>query len=149
MLSPFPVSRGETPIPFLLPFLLWGCCPNYSHLPSLAFPYTGASNLLMTKGLFSNWCPTSPSFATYAAEAMGALECLVGWYYCSSYKVTNPLNSFNPFSNSSIGDPVFSPMVDCKHLPLYLSGTDRASQKLAISGSCQHAHLGIHNNVWV
>ena len=60
-----------------------------------------------------------------------------------------PLQLLSPFSNSSIGDPVLSSMVDCKHLPLYLSGSGRASQKTAISGSCQQALLGICNNMWV
>ena len=32
---------------------------------------------------------------------------------------------------------------------LYLSGTSRASQKTAISGSCQQALVGICNRVWV
>ena len=40
------------------------------------------------------------------------------------------------------------PMVGCKHPPLYLSGSGRASQETAISGSSQHALLGIHNSVW-
>jgi hypothetical protein len=63
--------------------------------------------------------------------------------------VANPFSSFSPFSNSSIGDSVFSPMVGCEHPPLYLSGSGRASQETAISGSCQHALLGIHSSVWV
>jgi hypothetical protein len=61
----------------------------------------------------------------------------------------NPLSSFSPLSNSSIGDPVISPMVDCKHLPLYLSGSGRASQETAISGSCQQALPGIPNSVQI
>ena len=43
-----------------------------------------------------------------------------------------------------LGNPMLSPMVGCDHLPLYLSGSGRASQETAISGSCQHAFLGIH-----
>ena len=39
--------------------------------------------------------------------------------------------------------------VNYKHLPLYLSGSGRASQETAISGSCQQTLLGIHNSVWV
>jgi hypothetical protein len=52
-----------------------------------------------------------------------------------------------PFSNSiigdSIGNPVLSPMIDCQHPPLYLSGSGRVSQERAISGSCHHTLLGI------
>ena len=36
-----------------------------------------------------------------------------------------------------------------EHPLLYLSGTYRASQETAISGSCQQALVGIHNIVWV
>ena len=48
-----------------------------------------------------------------------------------------PSSSFSPFSNSSIEDTMLSPMVGCEHLPLYLSGSGRASQETTISGSCQ------------
>ena len=66
-----------------------------------------------------------------------------GWSYCCySYGAANPFRSLGPFS----GDSVHSPMVVWEHPPLYLSGTDKASQETAIWGSCQQA-LGIHNNV--
>ena len=51
--------------------------------------------------------------------------------------------------NSSIGDPTLSAMVDCEHPTLYLSGSGRASQETAISGSFQQAFLSIHNSVEV
>jgi hypothetical protein len=81
--------------------------------------------------------------------SLGALGVLVGSYCCPSYGAANPFSSFGSFSSSSIGDPVLSPMIGCKHPPLYLSGTGRASQERAISGSCQQALVGIHNSVWV
>jgi hypothetical protein len=43
---------------------------------------------------------------------------------------------------------VLHPMNDCEHPLLYLSGTARASQERAISGSCQQALVGIHNSKW-
>jgi hypothetical protein len=43
---------------------------------------------------------------------------------------------------------MLSLMAGCEHLPLYLSGSRRASQETAISGSCQQALLGIRNIVW-
>jgi hypothetical protein len=59
-----------------------------------------------------------------------------GWLYCcSSYGVANPFNSFSPFSNSSIGDPVLSPVVGYEHPPLYLSGSGRASKETALNFS--------------
>ena len=63
--------------------------------------------------------------------------------YCSFY------GAANPFSNSSIGEPGLCPIVGLEHLPLYLSGSGRASQETDISGSCQQGLLGIHNSVWV
>jgi hypothetical protein len=57
--------------------------------------------------------------------------------------------SFSPFSNSSIGTSTLSPMVVCEHLPLYLSGSGRASQETAISDFHQQALPGIHNSIWV
>ena len=70
-------------------------------------------------------------------------------YCCSSYGAANPFSSFGPFSSSFIGDPVLCPVDDCEHPPLFLSGTSRASQEIAISGSCQQALVGIRNSVWV
>jgi hypothetical protein len=67
---------------------------------------------------------------------------LVGSYSCFSYEAANPFSSLGPFSNSSTGDPVLSPMVGCEHPALYLSGTGRASQETTISGSCQQAVVG-------
>ena len=106
---------------------------THCHLTALAFSYTGASSLYRTKGLSTHWCQIRPFFATYAAGAMGpsrwtlwlvvsslgALEVLVSLYCCSSYGVTNLFSSLGPFSSSSIGDPVLSPMDGWKHPPLY------------------------------
>jgi hypothetical protein len=44
--------------------------PTHSHLPTLTFLYTAASSLHRTKSLFSHWCPTRPSSATYMAGAI-------------------------------------------------------------------------------
>jgi hypothetical protein len=41
------------------------------------------------------------------------------------------------------------PLVGCKHLPRYLSGSGRASQETAICGFSQHALLCISNSVCV
>jgi hypothetical protein len=92
---------------------------------------------------------------TYAAWS-GALSCsmctlglvvqslrapwdLGGWHCCSLNGASTPVSSFSPFSNSSIGDPMLSPMVGCEHPPLYLSGSGRASQGTAILGFHQQA----------
>jgi hypothetical protein len=64
---------------------------------------------------------------------------LVGSYCYSFYGTANPFSSLGPFSSSSIGDPVLSPMDSCERPLLYLLGTDRASQEKAISGYFQQA----------
>ena len=66
-----------------------------------------------------------------------------------SYGSTNPFNSLSPFSSSSIGNLVLSPMVGWEHPPLYYLGTGRASQETAISATYQQALVGIHKSVWV
>jgi hypothetical protein len=44
--------------------------------------------------------------------------------------------------------PLGTPMeVGCEYLHLYFSGSGRACQETAMSGSCQKALLGIRNNV--
>jgi len=80
---------------------------------------------------------------------MGSGVCLVGWYCFSSHGAENPFSSSSPFSNSSIAKSVLSSMVVWKQVPVYLSGYGRATEEKAISGSYQHALLGIHNIVWV
>ena len=44
---------------------------------------------------------------------------------------------------------MFHPIDDCEHPLLYLPGTGIASQKRAISGSCQQNLYGICISVWV
>jgi hypothetical protein len=62
---------------------------------------------------------------------------LNGFYCCSSYGAANPSSSLGPFSSSFIGDLELSLMAGCEQpLFLYLSGTGRASQETASSGSC-------------
>jgi len=46
-----------------------------------------------------------------------------------------PFISLGTFSSSLIGDPVLCPVDNCEHPLLYLSGTGRASEETAISGS--------------
>jgi hypothetical protein len=74
---------------------------------------------------------------------------LVGWYCCSSYGAANPFRCLDPFSISPIGNPVLSPVLGWENTQLYLSGTGRASQETAISGSSQQVLVGIHNSDWV
>jgi hypothetical protein len=58
-------------------------------------------------------------------------------YCCSFYGAAISFRYLNTFSRSFIGNPVLRPMYGCEHPLLYLSGTGRASQETALSGSCQ------------
>ena len=66
---------------------------------------------------------------------------LVSSYCCSPMGLQTPSAPGVLSLAPSLGDPVLHPRGDCKHLLLYLSGTGRASQELAISGSYQQALL--------
>jgi hypothetical protein len=93
-----------------------------------------------------SWVPPCILFGWWFHRALGVLFFFP--YCCSSYGDDNPFSSLGPFSSSFIWDPVLSPMDDCEYQILYLSGTGKASQEAAISGSCQQALVGIHNSVW-
>ena len=114
--------------------------------------FTGPRASPPTKAILCYICSWShgflPVYSLVGDLVPGSSGALVGWY-CCSYEVGNPFSSFSLFSNSSTGGPVLSPMVDFEGLPLYLSGSGRASQGTKISGSCQWALFGIHNTVWV
>jgi hypothetical protein len=65
------------------------------------------------------------------------------------YGVPNSFSSFSPFSNSSIGGPgaQTNGWMQASASRLYSSGSGRASQGIATSGSCQQPLVG--NIVWV
>jgi hypothetical protein len=134
ILSTFPVPPQNPHIPFPYPCFYEGVPPPTTplYLPALTFPYAWASSFQRT----------SPLLHTQLDPYV-----LFGW--CSSYGVAKFFSSFSPFSNSSIGLPMLSPMVGFKHLPLYLSGPGIASLETLISGSYQQVLLGMHNSVWV
>ena len=148
MLSPFLVSSLKTPY-LLLPHPAHQS--THTCFLAMAFPYTGTKTLHRINGLSSHWWTTRSSSATYVAGAMsptmctlwlvilslGALGVLVSSYCCSSYEDFNPFSSLGTFSSSFIGDPVLSPMVDCKDALLYLSGTGGASPVTSLTGYCQ------------
>jgi hypothetical protein len=134
---PFPGFSFTNPISHLPPLLLWGCSPTHppthSYLNVLAFPYTGALSLHRTQGLPSYWCQISYlcSWCHGSLHVYSLVDGLVpgsssvcvcvggGWLvdvvWCSSYGFANSFSSFSPFPNSSVGVPVLSLMVGCKH----------------------------------
>jgi hypothetical protein len=90
---------------------------------------------------WSHGPPLPPMYSLVGGLVPGALKGQVGWYYCSSYGVASPFCSYSPYPNFSTGDPMISSMVGYEHLPLYMSGSGRASQGTAIPGSCQQSFL--------
>ena len=69
----------KSPSPSLPPSLCFyeGVPPPTHQLlpPGPGIPYTGASSLHRTEGLFSHWCLTTPLFATYVVGDMDPSTC--------------------------------------------------------------------------
>lgn len=147
MLFFFPVSLlGTTssnfPLPVSMRVLLYPTHPLPPHCPGTPLHWRikpsqeqGPLLPLMPENVILCYicCCSHGSFHAYSL--VGGLVprssysggCLVGWYGCSSYGIANPFSSFRSFSNSSIGNLVLSPVLGCKHLPLYFSDSARAS----------------------
>jgi hypothetical protein len=150
MLSPFPVSPQEIPYPIPSPCFYEGVSPSTHplYLPPSNSPTVGHQAFTIPRASppidaqqghpllhiqLESWVPPCVLFDWwFSLRALGVLVSS----YCFSYGVADPFSSFSPFSNSSTGDPMISPMVGCKHLPLYLSSSGRASQETSISDSC-------------
>jgi hypothetical protein len=113
--------------------LPWGIGPSQDQGPLLT---------LMTTRLCYICCWSHGSFHVYSLVGGLFPGSSGGTGCCPSYGAATPFSSLSPFSRSSIRDPVLSPIVGWQHPPLYLSGTGKASQKTAISGSCQQALVG-------
>jgi hypothetical protein len=141
----FQMLSQKSPIPYPQP---WS--PTHPFPPAWPWhsPVLEHIKFARPRGLSSQWWPTRPSSATYAARDT-ALGVLVSSYCCSTYRVADPFSYLGTFSSSSIGAPVFHPIDDCEHPLLYLPVTDIASQETAISGSFQHNLTGICNSVCV
>jgi hypothetical protein len=110
-------------------------------LPFLAFPYTGASSLLRTKGLSSHWCLTRLSSATY----------LLGWWfspwelweYWLVYIVAPPMGLQVPSVPLvlSLAPPLgslYSVHWLAESIHLCLSGTGQAFQETALVPVSKH-----------
>ena len=114
--------------------------PTHSHLTALTFPYSeiepsqdqGSLLLLMPDSAIlwyiCNWCHGSLHVYSLVGNLVPVSSGWSGWlillfllWSCKPYSL------FRLYSNSSIGVPVFIIMVGCVHLPLYLSGSGRAS----------------------
>jgi len=161
MLFPFPVPLS--PIP---PFpALWGCSPSHPttpisppwHSPTLgnpAFRGPRASppidhrqcHSLLHMGL-EPWVP--PCVLLVGGLVPGSSGGSGCCYCCSSYGVANPLSSFSPFSNSSIGVPMISLKLAASILICIIKALAEPLRRHSLSGSCQQVLLGISNSDWI
>jgi hypothetical protein len=146
MSSSFLVSLQKPPIPFILPLLTYP--PTHTSL-SCHSPTLGHQTFTGLRA--------SPSIDVQQGHPLLHMQlepwvppCVLWdlWGYCLFHSVVPPMglqapsfSSLGPFSSYSIRDLVLSPMDGWEHPPLYLSGTGRASQVTAISGSCQQTLL--------
>jgi hypothetical protein len=154
MLSPFPVSPLKNPSPILSPpasMRVFTHLLTHSHLPPCPGipPHWGMEPSqdqgslfpLMSESAILRYICSWSHGTLYVYYLVGGLvpgsAGESAWLILFYLWVANPFSSFSPFSNSSIGDPMLSPMVVCEHLPLYLPGSESGSQETAISGSCQ------------
>jgi hypothetical protein len=132
--------------------------PTHSHLPALAFPYTGALIILRANGLpptddqqgrpLPHMWPVPCVFFSWWPSPQELLE---GFWLVNTVVLSMGLPTPSPPSVPSLtpplGLPSLSPMVSYNHSLLYLSGSGRASQETTISGFHQQALPGIHNRV--
>ena len=136
MLSHFLVSPSKILYPLCLPLLpnppnpipgpgihlYWGKEPSQDQEPLLPLMPNRAI-LCYICSWSHGWLHVYTLVGGLVAERSRGSGWLMLFFLWGAYS----FSSFSPFSNSSIGDPVLSPVVDCWHLPLYLWGSGRAS----------------------
>ena len=137
--------------------LLWGCYPTH---PSTLTSQLWHSSTLGTKPSqdqgpllplmpdkailwdICGWCHGSCHVNSLVADLIPESSRAGVWLVdIVVLSIGLPTYIKSPFSNSSIGDPILSPIVGWEHPPLYLSDSGKASQETTISVSCQHALL--------
>ena len=110
-------------------YLHFKCYPKSSlYPPSALLPYPptptswpwhspvlGHIKFAIPQGLSSQWWPTRPSSATYAAREMSSGGAGYSSHFCFTYRVADPFSCLGVFSSVSIGGPVFHPIDDCEH----------------------------------
>jgi hypothetical protein len=134
---------NRVPCPGIL--IHWGIKPSQDQGPFL--PLMSNKTILCYT---CDWSHGSLHVCSLVGGLVPVISGVTGWFTLLFLLWgCKPILILGPFSSSSIGDPVLSPIVGWEHLPLYLSGTGRASQETAISGSCQQTIVGIHNSVCV
>jgi hypothetical protein len=164
IVSPFQPSPSETPYPIPMP--LWGCSPTPPSIP-VFLPWHSPT--------LGHWAFTGPRASPptdvqqdhplpHMRRSRGSLHvCSLvsgpvpgisrGGCSVDTVALTMGLQTPSASSVSSLTPtpslPTLNPVIGCKHLPLYLSGSGRVSQETAISGFHQQALPSILNSVQV
>jgi hypothetical protein len=141
---PFPFPPFINSLTHPLPLPLWQCSPTQEHPPAFqpwhcpilghlppsgpgAAPSTDVQQGHPLQHMWpATWVPPCVLFVS-PVHWSSRVICPVD-NVAPLHGAANPLSSFSCFPNSSIRDPALSPMVGCKHLPMHLSDSGRASQ---------------------
>jgi hypothetical protein len=150
----------KPPIPSSLPYFYKGAPPPTHpptptsppwHSPTLGHPAfigpraSSPTNSRRGHPLECSWSHGSLHVYSLVGGLIPRSSGVSGWLILFFFQwVTHPFNSFNLSLTPPLGS-LWGPMVSCKHKPLYLWVSGRASQETAISGSCQQALFGIHS----
>jgi hypothetical protein len=166
-LSKSPLRKPPIPSPFSLP--LWECSfpyPLLSSLPGIPLHWRiehpqaqgPLLPLMYNKAILYHICGWSRGslhvYSLVGGPVPGSSG--TGWVGFDLLMLLIPLWGCKPLQLLQYllqvlhRRPCLSPMVGCKHLPLYLLGFGSVSQETAISGSCQQTLSSIHNSfqVW-
>jgi hypothetical protein len=153
MLSSFPISSPQSPIPSSLPLLLWEC--SHTHLLP---PYC--------PGITLHWGikPSQDQGSLLPLMPDKAILCYICNWSHGSLHVYSLVRDLLPGSSGGFGWLILL-FILCKPLQLFQSFPELLhwrlcaqfngwlqadpSQETATSGSCQQVLLGIHKSVWV
>jgi hypothetical protein len=147
----FPLSRSPL---WNLPISLPHSLTSMRVLPHPPIPFLPSWEALnpQAQGTFLPLMSNKAISSTYVASTMGAPFVFSGWWSSpwelqrvSPVDPLAPSKGLQTLSAPSVPSPSppsgtseLSLMIGCEIPPLYLSGTDRASQEAAIPGFCQH-----------
>jgi hypothetical protein len=117
LISPLKIPLSHHPFPCSLTHLLPHPCPGISlHWGIEPSQDQGPLLFLMShKSILWRWSLESLHVYSLIDSLIQGAQGVLASSYCCSFYGTTLFISLGPFSSSSIGEPVLSPMVGCKH----------------------------------